>query len=92
MAMITTELRPLLNQVEDDTTRLWLAVLIFCFFDILYDTPEKNSALDWIQNENNYFFNQLAYALGYDPDSFRKRIQRALKKIKEKSQWFSTWC
>lgn len=58
---------------------LWLAVTIDAVFTLRDGLGYQERVRDWIEDQDNAFFEAVAEELGYEPAGLRERIREGLK-------------
>ena len=70
--------------------KLWQAVLVNAFEDVLCNASDKKSAIakwqanEWFKNSNEKDFESICYMSGFEPDYVRQRYHLAIKENKIK--------
>ena len=68
-------------QMQVPELSLWAAVLILCLRDIqAADDINSDSAIDWIRDPENIFFDWIAEACGAEPEILRMKIMKQIKR------------
>ncbi len=70
--------------------KLWQAVLVNAFEDVLCNASDKKSAIakwqanEWFKNHNEKDFESICYMSGFDPEYVKQRYNLAIKQNKIK--------